>query len=88
MKRAKFEDHSVCCDKCNVWYHLVCLGLKGTEPEIIEGSTLPFFCPSCTQQSSNANSEDDVNACEPSTSQYDENVPKRSKGKGRGKKST
>ena len=89
MKRARFEDHSVCCDKCEIWYHLVCLGLKGNEPEIIEGSTLPFFCPSCTeiQQLSDENSSQRLQQCEPSTSYNDQNIPKTTKGKGHGKKS-
>ena len=89
MKRAKFENHSVCCDKCDVWYHLVCLGLKGTEPEFVEGSTLPSFCPSCaaTHQSSNDNPPESVNECEPSTSNNNEHVPKSRKGKGHGIKS-
>ena len=87
MKRAKFEDHSVCCDKCDVWYHLVCLGLKGNEPEIVKGSTLPYFCHSCTvtQEASDDTTAQSVNECEPSTSHGEEHVPKSTKGKGRKK---
>ena len=38
----KFEDFSVQCDKCNIWYHYVCLNLTGQEPELQEGSDLSF----------------------------------------------
>ena len=34
MKSPKLEDFSVLCDKCDKWYHYVCLGLSRKEPEL------------------------------------------------------
>ena len=51
-KHALFEDFSVQCDTCDLWYHYVCLKLTGKEPELQENSELPFFCPSCSPKES------------------------------------
>ena len=45
--QAAFEDFSVQCDKCSKWYHYICLNLSGMEPELVEGSVLPFYCKYC-----------------------------------------
>ena len=47
MRNPKKEDFSVLCDKCDKWFHYVCLGLTGKEVELQEGSDLEYFCPDC-----------------------------------------
>ena len=47
VKDPHFEDFSVGCDKCMKWYHYTCQGLNGSEPQIQEGSSLPYFCNVC-----------------------------------------
>ena len=47
VKDPQFEDFSVCCDKCDKLFHYICLNLTGNEPELQEGSTVPFFCANC-----------------------------------------
>ena len=46
-KKASFEEFSVECDACSTWFHYVCVNLSGTEPQLQDGSDLPYFCPSC-----------------------------------------
>ena len=46
-RKPAFEDFSVECDKCSKWFHYICQNLTGKEPELKEGSTLPFFCSNC-----------------------------------------
>ena len=43
----KFEDFSVGCDNCNKWYNYICVDLDGNEPELQDGSCLPYYCPTC-----------------------------------------
>ena len=50
LKDSQFEDFSVGCDKCQNWFHYVCVGLKGDEPELRENSNLEYFCPKCKQE--------------------------------------
>ena len=45
----QFEDFSVGCDKCNKWFHYICIHLSGQEPELQENSDLPYYCPDCVQ---------------------------------------
>ena len=47
-----FEEFSVGCDGSQLWYHYVCVGLSGQEPQLQEGSELPYFCPKCTENKS------------------------------------
>ena len=57
LQDAQFEDFSVGCDKCQQWFHYMCMGLKGNEPELSEGSNLEYFCSKfkkTTKKSSNA----------------------------------
>ena len=46
-RKPVFEDFSVQCDKCSKWFHYICQNLTGKEPELKDGSTLPFFCSNC-----------------------------------------
>ena len=39
----------MCCDKCDKWHHLICVGLTGNELELEEGSDLEYFCPKCSK---------------------------------------
>ena len=50
--QAAFEDFSVQCDKCSKWYHYMCLNLSGNEPELKDGSDLPFYCKHCNKNAS------------------------------------
>ena len=68
LKDPQFEDHSVQCDKCDKWYHLICVHLKGNEPELQEGSTLEYFCPTCRDTEHNVHNSD----IQPSTSKNDD----------------
>ena len=77
MKDPHFDDFSVGCDKCMKWYHYTCQGLNGSEPEIQEGSSLPYYCNVC--KLSLPESEDQTNI---------KSVVQKGKGKGRGKRST
>ena len=47
MRNPKKEDISVLCDKCEKWYHYICVGLSGKEVELQEGSNLEYYCPDC-----------------------------------------
>ena len=47
LKDAQFEDFSAGCDMCQLWFHYMCVGLKGNEPELQEGSNLEYYCPKC-----------------------------------------
>ena len=60
MKCAKFEDLSVECNGCQKWYHYICMNLTGKEPELQEGSQLPYFCSKCKSESNQLSS--DLNA--------------------------
>ena len=40
QKDPQFEDHSFGCDKCEKWFHLVCVDLTGTEECVQENSHL------------------------------------------------
>ena len=37
-RKAAFEDFSVQCNKCDKWYHYICVNLTGDEPELKENS--------------------------------------------------
>ena len=50
-KKASFEDFRVQCDKCNKWFHYICVNLTGKEPQLQENSNIPYYCPECTQKS-------------------------------------
>ena len=65
LKDPQFEHHSVQCDK---WYHLICVHLKGNEPELQEGSTLEYFCPTCHDTEHNVHNS----GIQPSTSKNDD----------------
>ena len=57
-KKASFDDFSVECDGCHIWYHYICLNLSGNESPLHENSTIPYFCPSCkAAKSSDRNNE-------------------------------
>ena len=53
-KKASFEDFSIQCDKCNKWFHYICVNLTGKEPQLQENSNIPYYCPECTQKSDSA----------------------------------
>lgn len=42
-----FEDQSVLCEKCEKWFHFVCVGLTGKESFLKKKSTAAYFCKSC-----------------------------------------
>ena len=50
----KFKEFSVGCDDCQLWFHYVCVGLSGKEPELKQGSSLPYFCLKCAEKQSEA----------------------------------
>ena len=47
VETSPFEEWSVQCDKCNIWYHLVCQNLTGQEQELQPKSRKKFFCTAC-----------------------------------------
>ena len=85
LKDPQFKDHSVQCDKCDRWYHLICVHLCWNESELQDGSTLEYFCPTCCASENIAQNSE----IQPSTSQ-DESIQSATapsiKGKGHGKK--
>ena len=46
-KKAAFEDFSMQCDKCNKWYHYICVNLTGHEPALQDNSEIPYYCNEC-----------------------------------------
>ena len=50
-KKAAFEDFSVQCDRCDKWFHYICVNLTGNEPQLQENSDIPYYCPECTERS-------------------------------------
>ena len=75
IRNASFEDFFVQCDKCDKWYHYVCLNLTGKEPELQEGSEIPFNCINCSVENLETQESD-------TSSQMSQ-----SEGKGKGKSS-
>ena len=47
VETSPFEDWSIQCDKCDIWYYLVCQNLTGQEPELQPKSWKKFFCTAC-----------------------------------------
>ena len=70
IKYPQFEDQSIGYDKCDKWFHFMCVNITGNEPNVQAGSDLPYFCPTCQEPNST----------------IDGNTPTSSaKGKGKGK---
>ena len=66
-KRASFDDFSVECDSCKLWYHYICVNLTGKEDALQENSKVPYFCPSCKAAPRfQSNSQEDVSQGEAS----------------------
>ena len=47
IKDPQFEDQSISCDKCDKWFHFICVNITGNEANVQSGSGLPYFCPTC-----------------------------------------
>ena len=61
IKRASFDDFSVECNLCKLWYHYICVNLTGNEEAVQENSQVPYFCPSCkAAKRVHSHSEEDV----------------------------
>ena len=90
--QAKFEEFSVQCNKCNKWYHYICMNLNGNEPELQENSSLPYFCTFCKRNTAHEDVDDHANNSESNLAVTDDqnseeleqpNVPKCVTGRGR-----
>ena len=96
-KKASFDDFSVECDGCHIWYHYICLNLSGKESSLQENSTIPYFCPSCkAAKSSERNNElcldtnvsegqEDTDACKVNAKTVDIKLSGRGRGRSRGR---
>ena len=45
-----YEESSVQCSMCNIWFHFPCARIKGTEECVQKGSTLEWYCKRCKEE--------------------------------------
>ena len=46
----RYKDKSIECSQCESWYHMICVGVKGSE-KFVKSSKIPWTCLSCTSDS-------------------------------------
>ncbi len=46
-KAAKWGQRAICCDDCNMWYHLDCISMSTPSYEMIQDTSVSWICDAC-----------------------------------------
>ena len=49
-KDATLEEDSILCEKCQKWFHFICVGITGNENFLKEGNDMDYICSQCDTQ--------------------------------------
>ena len=49
-KDATPEEDSILCEKCNKWFHFICVGINGNENFLKEGNYIDYISSQCNTQ--------------------------------------
>ena len=46
-KAARWNQRATCCDSCDTWYHVECMGMNTINYEALQGSEVSWICAHC-----------------------------------------
>ena len=47
-KAARWNQRATCCDNCDAWYHVECMGMNTINYEALQGSEVSWICAHCS----------------------------------------
>ena len=64
-KSCKSNQNCICCDICNMWYHIKCVSLTLSQFNSLKAnSSMPYFCSSCMSETLPIDCQESLDHCQ------------------------